>query len=959
MEVRMENAIWSVNRFLVFIVVASCIQSAYGQSVPVSQIVQCEEFSKSFGVSLPPPAYNEPMLGVPKCGDGNWLMYDSINFADGVYDSVTLSYLLNAGDLVAQATFRLDSPTGTAIATIDRKFTWGWPALSISVPLAKTIGIHSLYMVFAGAGASIFVDNFTLRGNTTIKPGDAQTYYVDAAKGFDVGNNGLSLDAPFKTISKAASVMKPGSRCRIRQGIYRETIRPLFTGIAGAALTFESYNGENVVIDGADPITGWTKHAGNIWKASMPWSLGKYRNQVLVDGKMAWVARCPNVEEDMAPDSTNWLLGKNCNGAGGILDTRSWHGRADPLSVATKICFTANGTFTATISGKMPFFDMDISQNSLSAPCALPAALFNQPANFFAGGLITIENVYNTNLGEITGSRNPTATHTIFDCRGLSSTYCDVFGPGWVSYVFGLLDSPNEWYRDSAAQTLYLWPPDGDDPSNHLVEAKRRPLGLDLRGKNYINIIGLRFLATSATLGDATHCVIDKCHFKYVTHDDIYEQWENSESGGSFCPGNGSKGVFISGHDNMLKNSSIAVSARSGVILFGVDNTVTNCHIHGCDYTVTYQAGILVGKLDDRAELLSCFGLTISHNTIAYCGRADIAVLHGTMLPNASRFHPRRIRISYNDLGPCAYSTSETGSINGQCSHFVDVGYNWFHGVAGMNQGYLCLENDRACDHWTIHHNVFYQGETLIPQPLGNWSSNGSADTTGGKGLYLINNTFTQSIGTGHKDISTLRWPDFMGVPGISSANYAGKKNNLFVWTETDTSRLVYNAPWKYTEYKFTDTANHDYSLQAGSPAIDKGVVVPGITESFQGAAPDLGAYEFGEPRWVAGADWQEQPWVYPPAAIPGGLLPRAIGQNGMFAPRLRIGPRFLVVTAPAGAAYDVRLYDMQGAVVFSRRVAQGGTTMLSAGTVACGMYVLRASDALKRVTQWKVCIRQ
>jgi hypothetical protein len=42
------------------------------------------------------------------------------------------------------------------------------------------------------------------------------------------------------------------------------------------------------------------------------------------------------------------------------------------------------------------------------------------------------------------------------------------------------------------------------------------------------------------------------------------------------------------------------------------------------------------------------------------------------------------------------------------------------------------------------------------------------------------------------------------------------------------------------------------------SAAIDAGVVIEGITDGYKGKAPDLGAYESGAPRWVAGADWQD-----------------------------------------------------------------------------------------------------
>jgi hypothetical protein len=45
--------------------------------------------------------------------------------------------------------------------------------------------------------------------------------------------------------------------------------------------------------------------------------------------------------------------------------------------------------------------------------------------------------------------------------------------------------------------------------------------------------------------------------------------------------------------------------------------------------------------------------------------------------------------------------------------------------------------------------------------------------------------------------------------------------------------------------YKLDDV---DVRLRAGSAAIDKGVVIPNVTDGFSGAAPDLGAIEYGQP---------------------------------------------------------------------------------------------------------------
>jgi hypothetical protein len=54
---------------------------------------------------------------------------------------------------------------------------------------------------------------------------------------------------------------------------------------------------------------------------------------------------------------------------------------------------------------------------------------------------------------------------------------------------------------------------------------------------------------------------------------------------------------------------------------------------------------------------------------------------------------------------------------------------------------------------------------------------------------------------------------------------------------------------------------NLDFRLRLRSPAIDKGIALPTVTDGFEGKAPDLGAYEFGSTpphygpeQWPVGA---------------------------------------------------------------------------------------------------------
>ena len=41
---------------------------------------------------------------------------------------------------------------------------------------------------------------------------------------------------------------------------------------------------------------------------------------------------------------------------------------------------------------------------------------------------------------------------------------------------------------------------------------------------------------------------------------------------------------------------------------------------------------------------------------------------------------------------------------------------------------------------------------------------------------------------------------------------------------------------------------NLDFRLKPGSAAVDRGAVIPNVTDGYSGNAPDLGALELGQP---------------------------------------------------------------------------------------------------------------
>jgi hypothetical protein len=92
-------------------------------------------------------------------------------------------------------------------------------------------------------------------------------YHV-SIKGSD--QNLGSESAPFKTISKAATVAQPGDIVTVHEGIYREWVNPARGGTETQRIVYQAASKEKVTITGAEIIKDWSNIEGNIWKTVIP-----------------------------------------------------------------------------------------------------------------------------------------------------------------------------------------------------------------------------------------------------------------------------------------------------------------------------------------------------------------------------------------------------------------------------------------------------------------------------------------------------------------------------------------------------------------------------------------------------------------------------------------------------------------------------------------------------------------
>jgi hypothetical protein len=129
---------------------------------------------------------------------------------------------------------------------------------------------------------------------------NGNVYYVsnqgdDAWSGRLAEPNHDRTDGPWKTLAKACVTVQPGDTCRLREGVYREVLKPQNSGTKDALIVFEAQTGENVLLSGADPVGNWEAAGDGLFRASLAWDL-QDEKQVFVGDSMLTEARWPNTQ---------------------------------------------------------------------------------------------------------------------------------------------------------------------------------------------------------------------------------------------------------------------------------------------------------------------------------------------------------------------------------------------------------------------------------------------------------------------------------------------------------------------------------------------------------------------------------------------------------------------------------------------------------------------------------------
>ena len=542
--------------------------------------------------------------------------------------------------------------------------------------------------------------------------------------------NAGTLRKPFQTIQHAADVAQPGDTVFIRKGTYRESVVPAQSGTAAAPITFERYRHESVIIDGADPIGGFTAGANGSWSAPMSWDLGAGKNQVFFKGAPLTEARWPN-NSSATPDP--------------------WH-----QSYAQVDAVTGQGTQDG------------LSTITISVPALTDAA------GTWVGATIHIAPgqgwVFQT--GTVIASAPGTLTYSYTQ---LDPSQYQMPQAGDQFYLTGLpaaMDAPGEWFHDNTTQTLSLIPPTGGAPTG--IEAKHRLYAFDLSGRSYINIVGVKlFSCTINTDASSTHDTIDSISASYVSQESIKaDPWADKLTPHT-------SGIILNGSDNVIQNSIIAWSTGDGVFLGGSNNVARNCIIHDVDTIGADEAGVTIMGSNDQ----------VINDTIYNCGRSGIVMRFS---PAASVMHNRISNggLLTTDLGGI-YTWGTDGQNSVIAYNMINGFHSGGFGSSGIyldnsSTNYLVHHNvvwdvDNALKMNEPSDNNQIYNNTLMATQL----SVASDDASNMAGSILMNNLFTaptqidpsakqkDNLGLSEAQFANVRRGD-LRLRGKSSAVNAG-----------------------------------------------------------------------------------------------------------------------------------------------------------------------------------------
>eukprot|EP00039_Didymoeca_costata_P024314 m.10005 g.10005 ORF g.10005 m.10005 type:complete len:696 (+) comp4179_c0_seq1:2-2089(+) len=649
-------------------------------------------------------------------------------------------------------------------------------------------------------------------------------FHVDNTKGDDVDNNG-SMSQPFKTITACVAAMKHCTSnakevnvaCTVHAGIYTETVK-LYTG-------HEDNTGKRILrgvgnqtkmsgVDVLDTSAGWANNSC-IYRTKIP-SVYNGTQQLFYNQKMMVYARYPNVDIQQYPlielDRSAWQQTNEGSVYGHIVDRGlananfSWNGALATLNVAHQF-------FTWT----RPVANHTVGSTSFDYQKNLP-------------GLASYSN-------------NPNAS------KWSQNQF-------FLSGKLEALDAPGEWFIDDASNMLYFRTPDCEAPANGSIAVKAREILIDSSNAVSVSISNMQLFGGALQMANCSACSISNVDLVYPTYNREIPEME--------VPSHPSVSCQISGSHIAIEDVSLSYTNNQGLDINGFDINATNVLVQytGWFGTLTYTPVKINGN-----------HIRFTHGTVHHFGNAGVLSDIPNTTPQESNttgpmpMQDRYLEVSYTHIHHSGLVGEDTAALytGGWASAGQHWHHNWVHDASEK-----CIRGDDQSQNMTVHHNVVYNcGEPIVDPNSG---TSGLGLIIKGDGHLIFANTiymanYTEMCMPGCPEPYKPFRPQYPLLPHqnvrtqiFNSASKTIKgypcscHNKTFLNHSGGNQSAIYHGD----DLQLTDPKNFDFRPSKGSPLVDAGVVFPPYTDGYHGSAPDIGAYEYGQPLWRAGCTGME-----------------------------------------------------------------------------------------------------
>jgi hypothetical protein len=362
-----------------------------------------------------------------------------------------------------------------------------------------------------------------------------------------------------------------------------------------------------------------------------------------------------------------------------------------------------------------------------------------------------------------------------------------------------------------------------------------------------LTLQGLHFKAGAVNVA-GKNATIRGCTFRYSSAFHHVSDLSGALNWGD--PAVGASGVYVTGTGADIRDCYFGHSWWSGLTLAGSHILVENCIVEDCNWIARRGGGI------------ECYG---DDNVIRHCTvrRTGAACIEGGNAWWLGKYGKRNLwEFNRCEEGGCLVVDTGLFYVNQQNGRNPPADSEWRYNFLVNNRGpdrgdwrrdsQVGLYVDNSSSGYRVHHNIVVGCTHGI-----RYNDNRDGEEAGHE-LLFCNNTFYKT----ERAFALGLWKEPKNKGGPPARMDAGitLRNNLAIdcgkW-----GAIYWDAPIGDNNYGMVtagpnviDAATLDFRLKPGSRFIDCGVIVPGITDGYHGAWPDIGAMETGAEPWTAGA---------------------------------------------------------------------------------------------------------